>query len=79
VTVTAESFGTNIRAVAVTTVPNVVRTSVLLFTFLLKALKPALGVASAAGVVGLFAVTLAFIGLVGLKESFSKELNYLDR
>jgi putative MFS transporter len=75
----AEQFGTNIRATAATSIPNMVRGSVIFSTFLFSALKPALGVTNAGlSVVGLL-IVLAFIALSTLKETFHEDLDYLER
>lgn len=74
-----EQFGTNLRATAATTVPNFVRGSVLLMTFMLGLLKPHLGLTNAALTVGCIVMTLALTAAVLLPESFDKELDYLEK
>ncbi|MBL7943171.1 MAG: MFS transporter [Flavobacteriales bacterium] len=79
VTVASESFGTNLRALAATTVPNFARGALVPLTALFIALKPGLGQISAAATVGTFAMIMAFIGLIMLPETFGKELNYTEK
>lgn len=78
VTVAAEQFGTNIRATVTTTVPNFVRGSVVPVTLSFEALRPSLGVLNAVLAVGLTVLSLAFIALYFLKETYGKDLNYFE-
>lgn len=74
----AEQFGTNIRATAATSIPNMVRGSVIAITSIFQALKGVLGVSMAGlSVVGLMLV-LAFIALASLRETFGTDLDYLE-
>ncbi len=78
VTIAAEQFGTNLRATVTTTVPNFVRGSVVPLTFLFKFAKTQLPILPAAGVVGAAALLIAFVSAVFLKETFGKDLNYIE-
>jgi MFS family permease len=78
VTIGAEQFGTNIRATVATTVPNMVRGATVPMTLAFEALKPALGLAGSALAVGAVVFGLAAWGLVGLEETFHKDLDYLE-
>jgi MFS family permease len=79
VTIAAEQFGTNIRSTAANTIPNFVRGSVniivLLFTFLVS-----MSVSDdwSALIVGLIFIGLAFYSISRLKETFGKDLNYIE-
>lgn len=75
----AEQFGTNIRATAATSIPNMVRGSVIFSTFAFTALKPELGVTNAGLAVVFGLLILAFIALGSLKETFNDDLDYLER
>lgn len=79
-TVTAESFGTNVRATATTSVANNVRATTLLTIPLFQYLKtlPQLGVLGAGAVVGLLCFTLAAWSLAALGETYGKELDYSE-
>jgi len=78
VTVASEQFGTNIRATATTTVPNVVRGSVVLLTSSVGWLRPQVGVVSSALIVGAVALAISFVALWGLEETFGKDLDYVE-
>ena len=79
VTVASEQFGTNIRATATTTVPNVVRGSVVLLTSSVGWLRPHIGVVNSALVVGVIALTIAVVALGWLEETFGKDLDYVEQ
>jgi MFS family permease len=78
VTIASEQFGTNIRATATTTAPNFVRGAVVGLTLLFEGLRPVLGIRGSAMLVGAIALTIAFVSLRGLEESYGKDLNYLE-
>ena len=78
VTVASEQFGTNIRATATTTVPNVVRGSVVLLTSSVGWLRPHLGIVNSALIVGLVALAIAMLALRGLEETYGKDLDYVE-
>ncbi len=76
--VTAEQFGTNLRATATTTIPNFVRGSAILLTTAFKWLMPACGTVGAAALVGLVTMGLALWGLQNLEETYGKNLDYTE-
>jgi putative MFS transporter len=78
VTVASEQFGTNIRATATTTVPNVVRGSVVLLTSSVAWLRPHVGVVHSAMIVGAAALAIGILALRGIEETFGKELDYVE-
>lgn len=78
-TTATEQFGTNIRATVTSTVPNFVRGSTVLMTSAFAALKGSLGVLMAAQVVGIGVFILAFGALFLLKESFSTDLDFVEK
>lgn len=78
VTVGAEQFGTNLRATVATTTPNFVRGSVVLLTILLEQLTKPFGLVGAAAAVGVFSIALATAGLLGLRETFGIDLDYVE-
>ncbi len=78
VTIASEQFGTNIRATATTTVPNFVRGSLVAVSALFQYLKPGQGILGAAGMVGALTFGLALLSLTGLRETFGKDLDYLE-
>jgi MFS family permease len=77
-TITAESFGTNLRATATTSVANNVRATTLLSIPAFQAMKPAIGVIGAGAVVALVCFALGFWSLATMEETFGKELDYAE-
>ncbi|MEZ4800226.1 MAG: hypothetical protein R2809_10725 [Flavobacteriales bacterium] len=79
VTVAAELFGTNLRALTATTVPNFARGMMVplstLFLFLLAELNNRI---SAAIWVGGLSLILAFIGWSMLKETYGRDLDFVE-
>jgi hypothetical protein len=79
VTIAAEQFGTNIRSTAANTIPNFVRGSVnliILMFGILISFQVSDGVS--AFIVGLIFLLLAFYSISKLKETFGKDLNYIE-
>jgi MFS family permease len=78
VTMAAEQFGTNLRATAATTVPNVVRGALPLIIILFKNLRGSMSYANAGLVTGVIVMIIAIIATVNAKETFGKDLNYIE-
>ena len=78
VTMAAEQFGTNLRATAATTAPNMVRGSLVLVTLLNDTLKPYYGFVHAAAITGVVVMTIATIAAIFTKETFGKDLDYIE-
>ncbi len=78
VTIASEQFGTNLRATVTTTVPNFVRGSLVLATLSFTALKGSLGIINSAMTVGFISLAIAIIALYQLKETFGKDLDYVE-
>lgn len=78
VTIASEQFGTNIRSTVTNTVPNFVRGTVPIITLSFQALVFSVGNVHAAAFVGVLVMVLALISILYLKESFSKDLNYVE-
>ena len=78
VTIGAEQFGTNLRNTAATTVPNMVRGTVILMTSLFAYLKPSMTIFNAAAVVGIIAFLLAFYSIFTIPETHGKDLDFLE-
>ena len=78
VTVAAEQFGTNIRSTVTSTVPNFVRGAVIPISNSFKFLVPLIGIIKGTLIVGLVCIGLAMLSSLLLKESFGKELNYME-
>lgn len=78
VTVAAEQFGTNLRSTVTTTVPNFVRGSVVPLTLGFQALSPSLGLIHSAIVMGSITFLIAYVSLYFMKETYGKNLDYLE-
>jgi len=76
VTIAAEQFGTNIRSTAANTIPNFVRGTVFIIVSLFVLLQEYFDTGNAAIIVGVIAIGSAFWGILHLKDTFSKDLNY---
>lgn len=78
VTIGAESFGTNLRATAATTIPNMVRGSLngisALFLFFVARSSYLMGGILTAVVV----MAITYWAVYGLKETFGKDLNFIE-
>lgn len=92
VTVGAEQFGTNLRATAATTIPNMSRGALVLWTFLFSGFKTGSftffgneifkihpqGVIAAGIIVGLVTYAFGLYSVLTISESHDKDLNYLE-
>jgi len=78
VTIASEQFGTNLRATVTTTVPNFIRGSVIPITISFELLRSSIGMIYAALVVGIISIIIAFISLYNLKETYGKDLNFIE-
>ena len=78
VTIASEQFGTNIRATVTTTVPNFVRGAVIPITLSFKALEKTQGTIHSALIVGSVCISIAFISILYLQETFAKDLDYIE-
>ncbi|GAB3321769.1 MFS transporter [Larkinella ripae] len=77
-TVSAEHFGTNLRATATTSIANNVRATTLLTIPLFQSLKLSVGVIGAAALVAFLCFLISFWSLATLEETYGKELNYVE-
>jgi MFS family permease len=80
VTMAAEQFGTNIRATATTTVPNMVRGSLPLIIILFKWLRSVTdnNYVMSGWITALICMSIAVVALYFKKESFGKDLNFVE-
>jgi len=78
VTIASEQFGTNLRATVTTTVPNFVRGSLVIVIWGFQYFKEQLGILQGAMVVGAICLIIALIALSQLKETFKKDLDYVE-
>ena len=77
-TTSAEQFGTNIRALAATTIPNFVRATAVPSILVFGLLRPHFGMLQATGVTALIFLIIAALGLWGVRESFGTDLNFVE-
>ncbi|MBD0368196.1 MAG: MFS transporter [Flavisolibacter sp.] len=78
VTMAAEQFGTNLRATAATTVPNMVRGSLPLIILLFKWLRTSIDYVTAGLITGIIVIIITLIAAAFTKETFGKDLNYVE-
>lgn len=78
VTIAAEQFGTNIRSTVATTVPNFVRGSLILINVGFGALVGRYGMINSGYIMMTILTILALLGLSQLKETFGKDLDYIE-
>lgn len=78
VTMAAEHFGTNLRSTVATSVPNLVRGTVVPVTLSFSALSHSIGLVGSALAVCLTCIGIAFFSLSYLDETFGTELDFLE-
>ena len=78
VTMAAEQFGTNLRATAATTVPNMVRGSLPLIILLFKWLRETAGFITGGIITAAIVMLIALVAAYFTKETFSKDLMYVE-
>lgn len=78
VTISAEQFGTNLRATVATTAPNFVRGALIPSTLIYGFFVELWGIIPAATITLLLLTGIAIFALTQLEESFDKDLNYYE-
>ena len=79
ITMSAEQFGTNLRASTAISIPNVVRGILPLIILLHRGLRNLTGDYITGGwITGLIVMTLAVIAAYHTKESFGKDMNFIE-
>jgi MFS transporter, putative metabolite:H+ symporter len=78
VTIAAEQFGTNLRSTVATTVPNFIRGTVLPLTIGFQFLSKHVGIINSALIIGMTTIVIALIALRSLKETFGRDLTFLE-
>ena len=79
ITMSAEQFGTNLRATAAVSVPNMVRGALPLIILLFKGLRVATGSYITGGwITGLILMTIAVVAAYYTEETFGKDLNFIE-
>ncbi|WP_159468164.1 MFS transporter [Dyadobacter sp. 3J3] len=79
ITIAAELFGTNLRATVATTVPNFVRGATIPLAALFVQFKPNLGVINSGLTLGIITSIIALIALYFLEETFTKDMNFVEK
>ena len=82
ITMSAEQFGTNLRATAAISIPNLVRGCLPLILLLFQFLRSGKAFAdyiTAAWVTGIIIMAIGFIAAMLTKESFGKDLDFVER
>ena len=78
VTIAAEQFGTNLRATAATTVPNMVRGALPLIILLFKWLRENTNYITGGIITGSLIMVITWIAAFYTKETFGKDLQYIE-
>lgn len=78
VTVGAEQFGTNIRSTAATTIPNMVRGTLVLMILGFDALKEHVSVITSAVAIGTIAFALGIYATLTVEETHNKDLDFTE-
>jgi len=78
VTIASEQFGTNIRSTVTTTVPNFVRGALIPITALFKYFVKGYGFINSGYITMIILTLIALFALSQLKESFGKDLDYIE-
>ena len=81
VTMGAEQFGTNLRATAATTIPNMVRGSLPLIVLLFKDLlqvKMGKDILVSGMITGAVVIVITLVAAWFTEETFTKDLNYIE-
>jgi len=79
ITMSAEQFGTNLRATTAITVPNMVRGALPLILLLFKWLRGLFNsYVTGAWVTGIILMTIAILAAINMEETFGKDLNFVE-
>lgn len=78
VTIGAEQFGTNIRSTAATTIPNMVRGTLVLMILMFNYFKPSTGVLWSAVIVGLIAFAVGIYSTLTIPETHDRDLDFIE-
>ena len=78
ITMAAEQFGTNIRATVTTSVPNFVRAMVVPMTLVLNLIRNPVGLINSTMLIGGVVFGLAFWSLYAMKETYGRDINFVE-
>jgi len=82
ITMSAEQFGTNLRATAAISIPNMVRgfLPLMLFVFrLLRAENAINDYITAAWIVGIIVMVCSWLAVYYTKETFGKDMDFIEK
>jgi hypothetical protein len=79
ITMSAEQFGTNLRATAAVTIPNMVRGALPLIIILFKGMRNWTGsYVTGAVLTGALLMLIAVYAAIGIRETYNKELDFVE-
>lgn len=78
-TVSSESFGTNLRATVTTAVPNLVRGGAIILSSIFAAIKGTFGITLSLEIIACGVFGASLISIYMLKETFGTDLNYIEK
>lgn len=78
ITMSAEQFGTNLRATAAISIPNFVRGFLPLISLLFREIRGFTGYVTGGWITGIIIMVIAMIAAWFTRESFGKDLNFLE-
>lgn len=78
VTMGAEQFGTNLRATAATTIPNMVRGALPVMLLLFNALQHWFSFVQSGWITGIIVLAISVFSATRVEETFGKDLDYLE-
>lgn len=79
ITMSAEQFGTNLRATAAISIPNMVRGALPLIILLFKFMRSLFDSYITGGwVTGIILMTIAVVAAINTEETFGKDLNFVE-
>ena len=78
VTTASEQFGTNLRATVTTTTPNFIRGSVVPVTALFRYLEQQVGIIDSAFYVGALCLLIGLLALWHVRETFGRDLDFIE-
>ena len=80
VTMGAEQFGTNLRATAATTIPNMVRGMLAVFIIpLFKGLRSLTDYYTGGWIAAIIIMLIGFAAVINTRETFGKDLNFVEQ
>jgi MFS family permease len=78
ITIGAENFGTNLRATAATTIPNMARGSLNMISALFLFLTSQISYLNSGIVTGVIVMLVTYWAIYGLQETFGRDLDFIE-